>query len=429
MRFELPACPKGLLAYLPRFLALAGGDRWRKRASQLAAVGLMSPFHAKIVDDYHWLEMDLSHHMVVQERPDQLSPLPVTLTALAAMYFAATVVEVHDRLNAKGKTALSGRLRAALKADTGFAALYLEMEIAQRLLGDGYDIEFPDLEGTAQYDLRFSDGDFSAEVECKSLSVDAGRKIHRKDFYRFLDNIGPELVERASAGQREVIVVTLEDRLPADNNSQSELRAAILEMTLQGSAAQLQGGFFQLEREDFAVRLATAPLDSQSGFHAACKAAFGQNCHVSGAIAEAGICLVVMRSERKDDTSKPWLEAMKKAASQFSGTCPGFIAVQFDDIMTADLLSPHLRERAGILSYALFTHYGASHVAATYFCAFRSLSATENGVGAPAFAVLNPQPKFGSNTQVGRTFFGSIPDHEFAELIGGPLPPEVGRSR
>jgi hypothetical protein len=180
MRFHLAT---DLAAYLPNFLAFAGGDRWKGRAGQLWRDAMESPFHAKIIGDYHWLEVALSEQMIINEEFGRLAPELLDARTLAALHFAGMVVEVYGRLSRVGRTALEGRIRHALKAETGFASLYLEMDMALRLLGEDFDVEFPELEATGQYDLGFAKGAVAGEVECKSLSADAGRKIHRKDFY------------------------------------------------------------------------------------------------------------------------------------------------------------------------------------------------------------------------------------------------------
>jgi hypothetical protein len=95
-----------------------------------------------------------------------------------------------------------------------------------------------------------------------------------------------------------------------------------------------------LKREPFAPALESARAIDQHAFYKACVAAYGENVHVAGPMPEAGRCLVVMRSEMEDDTSKAWLEAMEKAATQFSGSRPGFIAVQFNDLATDELMRP-----------------------------------------------------------------------------------------
>jgi len=129
-----------------------------------------------------------------------------------------------------------------------------------------------------------------------------------------------------------------------------------------------------------------------------------------------------MRCEREDDTSKPWLEAMRKAADQFSGQRPSFVAVQFNDISAPDLMLPHLRRRAGILSYALFHHYGAAHINATYICGFSAVVARDGHLGSPAFAVSNPTPRFDIDPAEAAPFLVGLSDADFASAIGAPLP-------
>src|SRR5580704_10641558 len=146
VRFTVPTAFGDLLAYLPRLLQLAGPERWRRRAVQLAESAQKSIFNAKIVSDYHWLELALSEHMIAGENHAEPNAIGFDLRALAGANFAATVVEAHDRLSPRGQIALKGRLLDSLKAEAGFSSLYLEMETAQRLMDAGCDVEFTDME-------------------------------------------------------------------------------------------------------------------------------------------------------------------------------------------------------------------------------------------------------------------------------------------
>lgn len=132
--------------------------------------------------------------------------------------------------------------------------------------------------------------------------------------------------------------------------------------------------------------------------------------------------MIVMRSLREDDTSKPMLEAMRKAASQFSRQRPAFIAIQEHGIEAADLMLPHVRRRAGILSYALFGHYAAAHVNATYITGFGAVVARDGQMGTPAFAIPNPEPAFPISAPDAAPFLVSISDADYAAAIGAPLP-------
>jgi hypothetical protein len=423
MKLELHADVKTLKACLPEFLSLAGPDRWKKRAAQLASDLSRSPSLAKITLDHHWLELALSEQLVALEAGAP-AKVGLSLDALAAMEFAQMVVEIHRRLSPKGQNALLGRMRDSLKAESGFASLYLELGIARLLIGGGFDVESSDLEGLARYDLRFWNQRVEGEVECKSVSVDAGRKIHRKDFYRFIDALTPQIMARIESGASEVLVITLDDRLPSRMAQQLRLRAATKLMLENTNRGALQEDFFTIDRDDFSNRLAGSSYKDPEQFYRVCRSAYGENCHVSGAAGDSASCLIVMRSRREDDHSKPLLDALKKAALQFSTTRPGFIAVQFDDIAPSDLLSIHLRRRIGLLSYYLFHECPAQHVVATYFCIYGGLSASPKGIGAAAIAVPNPKTRFKVAPGDYPPFLLSIPDAEFARLLGAPLPTE-----
>lgn len=418
----IPSKLEELAPYLIRFLELAGHDRWFKRCDQLDADQRRSPFRWKIVSDYHWLEMAIGFQADVLAKEGRLLPELANELVLASLNFAATTAEVHAQLSTKGRQVLEGRLRDSLKAETGFASLYLELDLAQRLMDAGYDVEFADMEGNARYDLLFSRGPFVGEVECKSLSADAGRQIHRKDFYRFMEAITGALTEHAKRRRREVLVITLDARLPSNTREQSSLVKAVTLLLSDDTQRISKGIGFRMERRGYAECLGEMQLTDHKALYKACCEAFGQNSHVAGGLTDDGGCLVVMRSDREDDTSKPTLEAMRKAASQFTGERPGFIAIQEHGIEPADLMLPHVRRKVGVLSYALFGHYGADHVNAVYITGFGAVVAREGQIGTPAFAVPNPVPKFAIRPADAEPFLVSMPDADYAAAIGAPLP-------
>lgn len=424
MRIDIPADLTVLQAYLPRFLALVGEEAWFRRADHLEREAQASPFRWKIVADYHWLEMAISHQSDVLTKRGSLDPELVDGRARAALLFAAGVVECHDYLASSGRRTLLGRLRDGLNAETGYAALYLEIDLALRLMADGLDVAFPDMEGAGQFDLAFSRGGFTGEVECKSVSEDAGRQIHRKDFYRLMELLRPALDAQAGRLGAEVLVVTLPGRLSPNTLSQRDLARALSSMLREGGPSRLLHAGAELVRQPYSECLGDVSMDDSGAYYAACTEVFGANCHVAGQLGEGRGCLVVLRSQRVDDPSKPVLEALRKAATQFSGQRPGFIAIQFHGIEPADLMLPNLRWRMGVLTYALYGHYGAAHVAATYFTGFGAVVARDGDIGTPAFAIPNPRPRFPVSASDARPFQDHVPDVDYAAAIGAPLPAE-----
>lgn len=406
---------------LPRFVELAGRKLWTKRIAHLRDELAESPFRAKIVLDYHLLELLIDDHLAGTLDDWRLMPKD-----LAALHFASMVVHTHGQLAPIGQRQIEGRLRDALQSKTGFASLFLEVDVARRLLDSGYRVEFSDMEGKARYDLRFRQGGVEGEVECKSLSADAGRKIHRRDFYRFVDAVRGELAERLKMPLHEAIVVILNGRLPKDVSPQRELRSATKRVLAQPELRTVDGSFFSIRREacDRLVLEDGQPLTTEMELYDRFRREYGDGCHVSGAVLADRSCVVVVRSRQADDHSAPTLDAVRKAASQLSGSRPAFIAIQYDELTVEDLASLHVRRRAGLMSYYLFLKDGASHVNATYFSTYAGFVAGPDGVGVPAFAVPNPRPRFRVHPHDYSPFLGHIPDQEFARIVGVPIPAE-----
>src|SRR5260370_28163351 len=156
------------------------------------------------------------------------------------------------------------------------------------------------------------------------------------------------------------------------------------------SLRTLEGTFFVIERREFEELVGTTPVTGVEELYRLCRTVFGENCHVSGAIGPQNNCLVVMRSLREDDHSKPIHNALKDADRQFSSKRPSFIFLQFDDIEPRDLLSRNLRRRMGILSYAFFYKHKPSHVATISYCSYDGLMLLSKCVGVPAAAPPYP---------------------------------------
>jgi hypothetical protein len=413
MRFKIATEPWILRSYIPELVALAGQALWRKRTSHLWSFA-RSPYLARIASDYNWVELQLDDELGrrQEQTPPKLELNPISSRALR---FAQTIVEVYRSLPPIGQRQLEGRIRDALQAETGFAALYQEMEIATVLINQGFDVQFPDLENSGRADICFQQVGTSGAIECKALSADAGRKIHRKHFYRFADAISPEILDRMSTpGVDEVILITLKDRLPSNAQANTPLIQAAKTLLRSHETSHAQGHDFEIVRKPYSTLFDALRPMSERESYAEAEKQFGANCHIAGGRTEDGGCLILMRSERQDDRSKPQLEAMKEATEQLPTDKPGFIALQFNEISSADLALPHLRERCALLSNYLFHEAPASHVAAVYISAFGAISVAADATAYPAIAIWNPWCKFDSRELPFRT---GVSDAAFSELV------------
>ena len=391
MRYRLANEPWILRGYIPEFIELAGRELWDKRISELRKFGLRSSYCERILSDYHWVELTLADELAVrnaggsshQSKP----PDPVSSRALR---FCQAIVETYRSVSEFGRKSLQGRIRDALQSSMGFSSLYQETDMAGQLISRGYEVTMPDLDGTGNADLSFTKDLLRYELECKSLSADAGRKIHRRGFYELMDAISPDLLLRArESGASEIIVITLEDRLPTHTSERGKLLEAARRIC-RGDERTISGAGFDIAREPYSKLFSGYPPMSEKEFYEKVKNIFGQNCHLAGNQTDSGRCFLVMRSNKPDDHSKPQLEAMKAAAKQLSPHLPGFIALQYNDVSSTDLMLPHLRRRAALLAGYLFFKTRADHVVGVHISAFGAISVAADKVGYPGILILNP---------------------------------------
>ena len=214
MRYQILDEAWILRGYIPELVELAGVKTWNKRILELRKFGLRSPYCERIVSDYHWIELMLSDQLIIRDT-GLCQNEPSDPIACRALRFCQALVETHRTLSVVGRKSLQGRIRDSLKSPMGFSSLYQEMDMTSQLVSRGYEVTMSDLDGSGRVDISFTKNFLRYELECKSLSADAGRKIHRRGFYEFMDAISPELQARErSSGTSEIIVITLDDRLP-----------------------------------------------------------------------------------------------------------------------------------------------------------------------------------------------------------------------
>ena len=426
MRYRLVNEPWILRGYIPEFIELAGRELWDKRISELRKFGFRSPYCERILSDYHWVELTLADELAVRNSEgsshQSKPPDPVSSRALR---FCQAIVETYRSVSEFGHKSLQGRIRDALQSPMGFSSLYQEMDMAGQLISRGYEVTMPDLDGTGNADLSFTKDFLRYELECKSLSADAGRKIHRRGFYEFMDAISPDLLFRARvSGAREIIAITLEDRLPTHSSERGKLLDAARQIC-RGDERTISGAGFNIARESYSKFFSDFPPMSEKQFYVQVKNIFGQSCHVAGNQTDFGRCILVMRSNKPDDHSKPQLEAMKAAAKQLSPLLPGFIALQYNDVSSTDLRLPHLRRRAGLLAGYLFFKTRADHVVGVHISAFGAISVAADKVEYPGILILNPNCRF---YVADLPFSEELTDKDFEEILtDAPFPLSDGK--
>jgi len=390
--------------------ALLGADQWRRRMQQLIGEAAHSPYQAKIVEDYHWVEVELALQLDSFRQRGYISLGDVSLRTAAALDFACGAINLQQKLNERGRRILLGRLRDGL--NNGFAGLFLEIDTAVQLVEGGYHVCYPDFDGSGGHDLDAIRGNVSIAIECKSISADAGRKIHRRDFYRFMDLLQPGGIPQTSVTSSVAVVVTMTDRFPADRPGQDQIASYVRELFQAGPDTRRSGDGYSVEAERFdSVDLTTATSNLKA---ATLRGRWGENSHVAGVNIEGMWNLVVVRSTREDDSSREALAARKKAAKQLPIHRPGIIALQYEEITVQDLRKPAFRRRLAILDAAIYRDERAAHVVGVYHCAFDGRWPHAGQLGKPAVATWR-SPQHGA--LMPEAFGATVDDAQFARLL------------
>ncbi len=254
-------------------------------------------------------------------------------------------------------------------------------------------------------------------IECKSISADAGRKIHRRDFYRFMDLLQPGGIPPTSVTSSVAVVVTMTDRFPADRPGQDQIASRVRELFQAEPDTRRSGDGYSVDTERFnSVDLTTATSNLEA---ATLRGRWGENSHVAGVNIGGMWNLVVVRSIREDDASREALAARKKAAKQLPVHRPGMIALQYEEITVQDLRKPAFRRRLAILDAAIYRDERAAHVVGVYHCAFDGRWPHAGQLGKPAVATWR-SPEYGALMPGALGAF--IDDAQFGRLLGRTSP-------
>ena len=129
---------------------------------------------------------------------------------------AVQIEMLHRRLSEIGRKRLAGMIRAGLSSDGGLGPLSVEFATSLDLEQRGWTIRYEDMEDRARFDMLVMKPGLDVEVECKYVSADLGRKIHRKDFFNFLNTLQPNLRKFELLRGGHQLDVVLDNRFVAD---------------------------------------------------------------------------------------------------------------------------------------------------------------------------------------------------------------------
>ena len=308
-----------------------------------------------------------------------------------SLAFAAQALEVLQMSKAKQARTFIRRVRTAFSSSENMHGLRLELQAATHFARRGQRVTWHRVNNGGTFDLLIEDlGTTGLEVECKSISEDKGRRIHRRDALEFWGELWrdvPDIAKSLSTGL--AVVLTVPSRLPVDAVDRAALAKEIITRIVAGSGAILGGGA-EVRMTPFDPAKIEAVKDKgREDWRKAIDTATGttnREAVLYGNTA-GGMLAFVMQSEVEDDVLDQVFATLDdSAARQFTGTRGALFWVALQGIDADQLQSIHEQdstqgEQPTALKFGVgsFLNRAPDHIVGVVFCSRSGLFPTVDG--------------------------------------------------
>ena len=321
-----------------RFLGLVGCATWSDRLKQVhqaIAGNIYAKEHLEAENELCFRLEELAH---IWERSGRF---PLTLRKKRHLFFTmafiAQTVSLFDAVDEASGRQLIRRIVGAIKNNPeDVRALQVELATATHFLKNGHKVTFPDLNGDERFDLLLHEfGGRDVEIECKFISTDKGKKIHRADLPDFYKMIAPFLIAYISTSSSDLIVeLTVPDRFPS-SMEEKKIISDILCAAVKSNVPVSVEGVARIDIKEAAltdlifaadgVRLNRKRADEASGTKNRPMLLLGKK--------GGRTILVVVKSDKNDSVYQSIYRTLTHAASrQLTGVRPALLVARLQDI-------------------------------------------------------------------------------------------------
>lgn len=333
--------------------SIVGWSVWSDWVRTLKSLARANPLWPEFIRKRHIIELAFADVMQYYRTRGKY-PWPRTPGEQQFYSFALLLTEVFRRVGPRAQSRLRGMLRTGLEKECGLGPLAYEMKMAAHLMSRGFGVCFHDLENGGGFDFLASSASSNIEIECKYISADLGRKLHRRRVYDlggYLYPLMKRYVEQTQIGM--LVRVTLADRLSSAVEQQTRIKDCVSSVLLDGAKTCgddecfATAEPFDIERSPFSVRSTGRHPDL---VYDEARSYFGIErdhalLHWKPNVAAA---VVSLKSAKPDRVLLEMLKGLKSdTKAQFSGTLPAFLFLHLDDLSDEQLLELHNAEVGG----------------------------------------------------------------------------------
>ena len=314
--------------------------------------------------------------------------------------FAVGAMRIYQALPSVARERFLGRLKGAMKDQFGLRPIAYELRTAIHLMKRGYDVTFSDLIGAGRSDFIAAKDGEEIDVECKTTSVDTGRKIHRKQLHTLSRSLLPIVDRLLIDGGGHLVQLTVRGRLENREPQVAALTQLFSSGALAKSSVKNETGSFAYRR-DSSGKTFTKDTDETMVRAVLCEAFGDRNGHALFRWREnCGFVAIAIESDEPDTVLESIAEQAKDAADQCSGARPAVLAIQLVE-MDRDALKKLLETASGVhlIAHAVFRSQQRSFVDSIGFSIAPDAHsetdfATSRELGGDVATLFNPAPRF-----------------------------------
>lgn len=277
-----------------------------------------------------------------EKRKDGLLRVNVELLPhYEAMVFVTQFLDFYDKLISEERKALLGRVRGCFANPDDLRGLQFEWLIATHLSKRYFEIDFPRLTGAATCDLFAIKDNVTTEVECKSISNDKGRQIHRRealDIHKIIHKDCKRLLSRLTIGL--AVRVRVPKRLPNRHVDRLELSKAIRSAILTARSISTPTLEISLEQFDVGSSPFVADQPPRQAVEAFLKRKLtiaNKEVLITYTPGKRAFVLSLESATPDDPVGSALDEAGDAHTRQLSGKNPGVICIKFEDLNATQL--------------------------------------------------------------------------------------------
>lgn len=332
-------------ALYQRFSEVIGEEHWQSRATKLRMEIRGNGFLTGLLQEENSVCFQLNRVAELLAKHGTLSQIDIQDRPIyPVMGFVAQLLSMIDMMPRVMSERFRRRVHGAFRNPEDMRSLRFELAVATHFIHQGHKIAWPEMEGLGSFDILVESlGCSGLEIECKSISEDKGRRIHRRDALNFYNLVYPRLHAiqmRLTVGLS--IVLTVPGRLPTQYRALQALANAVCDQILIGRSAKLdQGVDFRLS-EFNAAKLDHLANDRSPGTVRAAIDEVTCTRNREGLVIgsrSGGAIVLVMKSAADDLLINAIFDSFKTAArTQVTGTRPAFLLAELHSLDGEQLL-------------------------------------------------------------------------------------------